>query len=506
MRVIQGKFAKPLGGSREISLDHTQLVLPSGGGRPLPDVLQRKLSQAFGADLSDVRIHEGRQASALGAIAFTAGADIFFAPGHYQPDRPVGQRLLGHEIAHVLQQRAGRVRTSLPGRLTVIQDAALEAEAERMGMRAASVSAIPSPPSVGAVQRSQAPDCAVPRPGAPAPAYPSPGHPVGKAVQRVAAPARPGPPAAAWASPVGVAGIVQRMNTEIVNAHYTSPVGSQDYKDSKLFFNTFKASTESAYSFVLSSPTLSSYKDLDGHTKLWNKTWNDYMNGKNTKMMSANFGYAVESLATNPSSPFYPTVLPQNSLVFEQMDLGSTRPDLVLTDKGGGFKAFGDLTAKNSADHIFKKDNWSAKVPNFAEITYKSLDAPDYVTMQGNHGNMVGLTPKQLKARTSKARKRYVNAKKKWTQLGRTLGFLHHRRDVKFAGIDPSLDPEGVRGYIKTLLEEKLSIVAKRQVTVSEKIVPSVLVAMGVSATSWRYNTGYSQNLRVGEKFLMTIF
>lgn len=507
MRVIQGKFTKPLGAGREVALDHTQLVLPAWGGRSLPETLQRKLSQAFGADLSRVRVYEGQQAAALGAVAFTSGSDIFFAPGRYQPDTPAGQRLLGHEIAHVLQQRAGRVRTSLPGRLTIVQDAALEAEAERMGARAAMVSAIVAPAGAGAVQRLAAGGSGISPSGPPRPAYPSPGRHVDLVVQRLAAPARPGPPPTAWPSAPSPGRIVQRMNTEIVNEHYTSAPGSTDYKNSKEFFKSFKQSTESAYNFVMSAPTLGAYKDLDGHTKLWNTTWNDYMNGKKVGMMAAHFGYAVESLATNPLSQFYPSTFPKNTLVFEQMDLGSTRPDLVLTDKAGTFKAFGDLTAKGSTDHIFNKDNWSAKVPNFAEITYKSLDATDYVTMQGNHGNTAGLTSKQLAAKVSKARKRYQTAKAKWTKLGLTLRFsLQRKAVVKALGVHPDLDPDGVRGFIKDLLEEKLSIVAKRQVDVAEKLVPSVLAAMGVSSTSWRYTTGYSQNMRVGEKFLLTIF
>ncbi len=64
--------------------------------------------RALGADLGDVRVHHhsrhhhhGRE---LGAEAFTRGQDIFFAPGH----RAGGDNLLGHELAHVIQQRQGR--------------------------------------------------------------------------------------------------------------------------------------------------------------------------------------------------------------------------------------------------------------------------------------------------------------------------------------------------------------------------------------------------------------
>jgi len=76
-------------------------------GQPLPDPLRQKMQTAFGADFSDVRIHEGSEATAIGALAYTRGPHIHFAPGAYHPASPQGQRVMGHELAHVLQQRAG---------------------------------------------------------------------------------------------------------------------------------------------------------------------------------------------------------------------------------------------------------------------------------------------------------------------------------------------------------------------------------------------------------------
>ena len=85
----------------------------SSGGRPLPDAVRGKMEAALGADFSNVRVHVGPQAERIGAIAFTLGSDIYFAPGRYQPDTVYGRQLLGHELAHVVQQRAGRVRNPL---------------------------------------------------------------------------------------------------------------------------------------------------------------------------------------------------------------------------------------------------------------------------------------------------------------------------------------------------------------------------------------------------------
>ena len=107
------------------------------GGWILPKEVQTKMESALGGDFSDVRIHVGSEVAAIGAIAFTWGSDIHFAPGYYNPHSIQGQQLLGHELTHVLQQRAGRVRNPFGNGTAVVQDHALEAEADRMGMKAA---------------------------------------------------------------------------------------------------------------------------------------------------------------------------------------------------------------------------------------------------------------------------------------------------------------------------------------------------------------------------------
>lgn len=70
--------------------------------------------ECFGRDFSDVRVHTGQQASdlarSLRARAYTVGSDVVFGDGEYRPREPDGRRLLAHELAHVLQQRAARTR------------------------------------------------------------------------------------------------------------------------------------------------------------------------------------------------------------------------------------------------------------------------------------------------------------------------------------------------------------------------------------------------------------
>jgi hypothetical protein len=93
---------------------------------------------AFGTDFSGVRIHEGPRAAALGALAYTQGPDIHFAPGQYQPHTQRGQEILGHELTHVVQQAQGRVRATRQVKGTgVNDDVGLEREADERGLQAA---------------------------------------------------------------------------------------------------------------------------------------------------------------------------------------------------------------------------------------------------------------------------------------------------------------------------------------------------------------------------------
>jgi hypothetical protein len=65
----------------------------------------------FGLDKSAVQIHTGpaaaESARAIGAKAYTTGQDVVFGEGRYAPGDREGDRLLAHELAHVVQQRSG---------------------------------------------------------------------------------------------------------------------------------------------------------------------------------------------------------------------------------------------------------------------------------------------------------------------------------------------------------------------------------------------------------------
>ncbi|MCO5170785.1 MAG: DUF4157 domain-containing protein [Planctomycetes bacterium] len=93
-------------------------ALKQSRGQALSGPLRAKMEQAFGGvDLSGVRIHTGPEAqsltSSIHARAFATGGDVFFNRGEYDPHSARGLALLGHELTHVLQQRAGA--SPLPG-------------------------------------------------------------------------------------------------------------------------------------------------------------------------------------------------------------------------------------------------------------------------------------------------------------------------------------------------------------------------------------------------------
>ncbi|HEY2574338.1 MAG TPA: DUF4157 domain-containing protein, partial [Verrucomicrobiaceae bacterium] len=83
-------------------------------GKPLDQSTRAFMEPRFGHDFSQVRIHTdihaAESAGALKALAYTVGRDLVFAPEQYQPYTACGQKLLAHELAHVVQQGSGALR------------------------------------------------------------------------------------------------------------------------------------------------------------------------------------------------------------------------------------------------------------------------------------------------------------------------------------------------------------------------------------------------------------
>jgi hypothetical protein len=106
-------------------------------GHALPPPVRQKMEAVFGTSFADVRVHVDARPASIGALACTEGSHIHFAPGQYNPMTAAGQQILGHELAHVVQQRAGRVRNPFGASPAVVQDRMLDAEAARMARAAA---------------------------------------------------------------------------------------------------------------------------------------------------------------------------------------------------------------------------------------------------------------------------------------------------------------------------------------------------------------------------------
>jgi len=98
----------PLGGTAVDSSVESQIQSKLGGGSTLREREASGFSNAYGVDLSGVRVHSDSVSDdlsrSLQADAFTVGSDVFFRGGLYQPGTGAGDRLLGHELAHVAIQ------------------------------------------------------------------------------------------------------------------------------------------------------------------------------------------------------------------------------------------------------------------------------------------------------------------------------------------------------------------------------------------------------------------
>jgi hypothetical protein len=98
-------------GSGLPALTNDEMRLAHRRGLPLPDRIHHAAGQQLGTELPPVRLHAGpaahRLASGLSAAAVTYGTDIAFARTRLDTSSTQGRALLGHELAHVNQQRGG---------------------------------------------------------------------------------------------------------------------------------------------------------------------------------------------------------------------------------------------------------------------------------------------------------------------------------------------------------------------------------------------------------------
>ena len=105
-----------------------------GGGQRLAPDLQTQMGQAMEADFSKVRVHTDARADMLnrsvGARAFTTGQDLFFKQGEYQPKSSEGQKLIAHELTHVVQQNGSEIQPQRENSSEIVNPDMLQRDTE----------------------------------------------------------------------------------------------------------------------------------------------------------------------------------------------------------------------------------------------------------------------------------------------------------------------------------------------------------------------------------------
>lgn len=116
-----------------------------GGGSALDSSTKEHMEDTLGAPLDGVRVHVGTESDqlnhAITAKAFTTGNDVFVRSDQYSPGSSSTQRLLAHELTHVVQQRSmsggeggmsvGAADTSEEREADAVADVAVQASAQR---------------------------------------------------------------------------------------------------------------------------------------------------------------------------------------------------------------------------------------------------------------------------------------------------------------------------------------------------------------------------------------
>jgi Domain of unknown function (DUF4157) len=107
-KVMRRESANGAGGTYATEAPASIHDVIRSSGRPLDAGPRRMLESRLGYEFGNVRIHTDSKAAQsareVGALAYTVGSHVAFDEGQYMPDSTGGQKLLAHELAHVVQQ------------------------------------------------------------------------------------------------------------------------------------------------------------------------------------------------------------------------------------------------------------------------------------------------------------------------------------------------------------------------------------------------------------------
>ena len=88
-----------------------------GHGHTLSSETRKPMERAFGSSFDNVHIHADPEADQMSrsmqARAFTVGSDIYFRQDAYRPQTTSGQKLLAHELTHVIQQGSAPAQSQM---------------------------------------------------------------------------------------------------------------------------------------------------------------------------------------------------------------------------------------------------------------------------------------------------------------------------------------------------------------------------------------------------------
>ena len=102
-------------GKRLVARTNAEPIIDQNGKR-LPDPCRRFFEDRLGYSFDNVRIHADYKAhllsESLAARAFTYGTNIVFNRGEFNPANKEGQRIIAHELVHVIQQNSVQPETA----------------------------------------------------------------------------------------------------------------------------------------------------------------------------------------------------------------------------------------------------------------------------------------------------------------------------------------------------------------------------------------------------------
>ncbi len=133
---IKGFEAATKMSSMSLASTFRTAIQNEGAGQKLNQNTREFMETRFGHDFSSVRLHKDSRSAHLSRLidadAFTIGGHIFWGSPDVDTNTPKGQRLLAHELVHVLQQRQAGIESTMAMNYEFLDGGVSEREADRI--------------------------------------------------------------------------------------------------------------------------------------------------------------------------------------------------------------------------------------------------------------------------------------------------------------------------------------------------------------------------------------